>query len=335
MTNESISGFLNSIAEAKRAFDAEPEHLQRIQDLEVDQRRLGDTIATRELRIHSLKQDNDALLGKLRSVEAERDDAGFRALEEADRVSALLTLVRQFVGDGLKAISAVEGKESVVVSKADLEAKSKEISDLRWEVGESNRKLQQAQDDMSLAQEQLTRPFAPSAATSSSQGEGTDPSSGREKWRGSGNTEWQFPDSAGLFERQSEAVPTVSDSAPIPPTSGNEPSEADVQVHMNTYHMSKAEGQSEGPFATQAPIQSETASSGTASISTDAVSNASPPERNRDRSTFFTGRKYFDVTYFVPLHQWLNEGGSREDYYWRPAEANVPLPVASQASHRS
>src|SRR6266704_933346 len=89
MTNENISGFLNSIAEAKRAFDAEPEHLQRIADLEADQRRLGETVAARELRIHSLKQDNDALLGKLRSVEAERDDAGFRHLEADDKVQSL------------------------------------------------------------------------------------------------------------------------------------------------------------------------------------------------------------------------------------------------------
>src|SRR6266700_1262102 len=90
MTNENISGFLNSIAEAKRAFDAEPEHLQRIADLEQDQRRLGETVAARELRIHSLKQDNDALLQKLRSVEAERDDAGFRHLEADDKVQNLL-----------------------------------------------------------------------------------------------------------------------------------------------------------------------------------------------------------------------------------------------------
>src|SRR6266705_4373711 len=107
MTNENISGFLNSIAEAKRAFDAEPEHLQRIADLEADQRRLGETVAARELRIHSLKQDNDALLGKLRSVEAERDDAGFRALEADDKVQNLLIVVRGFVIEGLKIISAV------------------------------------------------------------------------------------------------------------------------------------------------------------------------------------------------------------------------------------
>src|SRR5882724_9122668 len=121
MTNENISGFLNSIAEAKRAFDAEPEYRRQIAELERDKQRLGETVAQRELRIHQLKQDQETLTAKLRSAEVERDDAGFRALEEADRVSALLTLVRGFVGDGLKAISAVEGQEQIVVSRAALD----------------------------------------------------------------------------------------------------------------------------------------------------------------------------------------------------------------------
>src|SRR6266850_4948206 len=124
MTNENISGFLNSIAEAKRAFDAEPEYQSRIAELERDKQRLGETVASRELRIHQLKQDQETLTQRLRSAEVERDDAGFRALEEADRVSALLTLVRGFVGDGLKAISAIEGQEQIVVSRAMIDAEA-------------------------------------------------------------------------------------------------------------------------------------------------------------------------------------------------------------------
>ncbi len=145
----------------------------------------------------------------------------------------------------------------------------------------------------------------------------------------------------------SETVPTVSASAPIPQGLGNEsvkdpttaptPSSAAPQEDYNALSVGNGltEGQSEGPFAAPATTQSETVSSGTATSTTAAPSSASPPERNRDRSTFFTGRKYFDVTYFVPLHKWLNEGGSKEDYYWRPAQANVPLPEANRASHNS
>jgi len=64
---------------------------------------------------------------------------------------------------------------------------------------------------------------------------------------------------------------------------------------------------------------------------TSVVSSAlqTPPERNRDESTRFKGRKYYDVTYFVPLHEWLSKGGTREDYDWRP------LPEANRASNFS
>ncbi len=335
MTNENISGFLNSIAEAKRAFDAEPEHLQRIADLEADQRRLGETVAARELRIHSLKQDNDALLGKLRSVEAERDDAGFRHLEADDKVQSLLTLVHGVIGDALKAVAAVEGVERTVIAQSVLNATNQEmlhVRDLAEERYDSIQRLegevQQLRNDIRFAQEQLQRPLV--GATSSS------------------NVE----DMARLYTEQTnvgqrEAVPTASVSAPIPqglgqsettPTasiSQDAPNVAIPEVQSSHAFVASHEGQSEGPFAAPQGTQSEPVSSGTATSTTDAPSNASPPERNRDRSTFFTGRKYFDVTYFVPLHQWLNEGGSRDDYYWRPAEANVPLPEANRASHQS
>src|SRR6267142_4085004 len=155
MTNENISGFLNSIAEAKRAFDAEPEYQRQIVGLEASNQRLGETIALRELRIHTLKQDQEILTQRLRSTEVERDDAGFRALEEADRVSALLTLVRGFVTDGLKAISAIEGQEQIVVSRAMIDAEAHRANEFEKHLVETQNELQQLRDDMRLAQEQL------------------------------------------------------------------------------------------------------------------------------------------------------------------------------------
>src|SRR6266478_1541944 len=176
MTNENISGFLNSIAEAKRAFDAEPEYQRQIAELERDKQRLGETVASRELRIHQLKQDQETLTQRLRSAEVERDDAGFRALEEADRVSSLLTLVRGFVSDGLKAISAVEGQEQIVVSRAALDRDHDVILEQRGTIDRIEADCKQLRDDMRLAQEQLTRPFASTPpATSSSSGDTTDP----------------------------------------------------------------------------------------------------------------------------------------------------------------
>src|SRR5882672_10398965 len=139
MTNENISGFLNSIAEAKRAFDAEPEYQRQIAELERDKQRLGETVASRELRIHQLKQDQETLTQRLRSAEVERDDAGFRA---------------------------VEGQEQIVVSRAMIEAKEAEVQEWKVKALDDAVALQQLRDDMRLTQEQLTRPFA--GATSSS-----------------------------------------------------------------------------------------------------------------------------------------------------------------------
>src|SRR5258707_444443 len=101
-------------------------------------------------------------------------------------------------------------------------------------------------------------------------------------------------------------------------------------TNASSVESGSTEGQSDGPFAkTIGESQSTTVSSTTADSTTDAVSPASPPERNRDESTRFKGRRYYDVTYFVPLHEWLSKGGTREDYDWRP------LPEANRASNFS
>lgn len=313
MTNENISGFLNSIAEAKRAFDAEPEYQRQIAELERDKQRLGETVASRELRIHTLKQEQETLTQRLRSAEVERDDAGFREMEATDKVSALLTLVRGFVGDGLKAISAIEGQEQIVVSRAALDRDHDVILEQRAHIDRVEIELAALRDDMRLAQEQLTRPFAPTPMpdTPSSPGDTTVPSLPRDLVMAN---DWTEVTRNALGQGQSEVDPI--------------PAQSYASVPVVDSGIGTQEGQSDGPFATpniKAPDPSSSlpVTSITAEGSTDAASPASPPERNRDESTRFKGRKYYDVTYFVPLHEWLSKGGTREDYDWRPLpEAN-------------
>jgi len=328
MTNENISGFLNSIAEAKRAFDAEPEYQRQIAELERDKQRLGETVAQRELRIHALKQDQETLTAKLRSAEVERDDAGFRALEEADRVSNLLTLVRGFVSDGLKAISAVEGQEQIVVSRQAVTDKEAEMQGWKGKYTDIELELNGLKADMALAQEQLTRPFPSEGAialtpvrdTSSSNGDTTDPYFKPYEWPN---------DMPGQRATDPTTAPTPSSTEPQPEISASSVVSGSTE-HPATQEQTSfnhvPEGQSDGPFAkadTTQTMQSEPVSSMSAEHLTDAASPASPPERNRDESTRFKGRKYYDVTYFVPLHEWLSKGGTREDYDWRPLpEAN-------------
>ncbi len=326
MTNENISGFLNSIAEAKRAFDAEPEYQSRIAELERDKQRLGETVAQRELRIHALKQDQETLTQRLRSAEVERDDAGFRALEEADRVSSLLTLVRGFVSDGLKAISAVEGQEQIVVSRAALDRDHDELANekrlteaLEDKIKEGEAQLAALHEDMRLAQEQLTRPFAGAISSSS------------------GDTMAPLYEPADWGERATDptTAPTPSSAEPQEVSNASSVGSGSTETDGIGRQLIKPTGQSDGPFAsnvtsgdTSEPV---IVSSPSVESETSAVSSASqtPPERNRDESTRFKGRKYYDVTYFVPLHEWLSKGGTREDYDWRP------LPEVNRASNFS
>src|SRR5260370_13179095 len=167
MTNHSdINLFLNSISEAKRALDAEPGHLHRIRELEKLLGEHGDTIAKRELHIHSLKQDHETLQQKLRSVEAERDDAGFRALEETDKVQSMLALLRRFIMDATVCVAHVEGVEPPVVMKAEairlhdaqVVEQTRRIHDLEMQLSTKEMELQGLQASMAHAQEQLARP---------------------------------------------------------------------------------------------------------------------------------------------------------------------------------
>lgn len=327
MTNESISGFLNSIAEAKRAFDAEPEYQRRISELELEKCRLGDTVAQRELRIHDLKQSETELMQKLRSVEAERDDAGFRHLEADDKVQGLLTLVHSVIRDALKAVSAVEGKESIVIDKNHYEALAKDRDAQSFRVADLETQLEHLQTDMLFAQEQLTRPFVPSEDTSSSKDEGTDPWSPKPE-------PYELPRSVPEFQQgQREAVPTTSVSVPTLQASGQsetDPTTAPTPSSASVQEVSDASSAERGLIEGQTDHTSQVSAFSTSAKSeTSAASSASPPERNRDRSTFYKGRKYYDVTYYVPLHLWLDGGGTKEDYDWRP------LPDVSRASHSS
>jgi hypothetical protein len=81
--------FIREIAEAYRALEAEQGHLDTIARHEKQRVTDGETIARLEMRIMDLKAQQDETQAKLRSVEAERDEAGFRALEAEDRLDGI------------------------------------------------------------------------------------------------------------------------------------------------------------------------------------------------------------------------------------------------------
>ncbi len=146
--------FIREIAEAYRALEGEPALQQQVKDLQAANVIDGDTIARLETRIMQLKADQDETLAKLRSVEAERDEAGFRQLEAEDKVA---TLVRTFqtvhatVGQTV-AHATGSGKDiSVMISAAEQD---------EWEEhkAEQARRVRLAEQEAQWAAEEAARP---------------------------------------------------------------------------------------------------------------------------------------------------------------------------------
>lgn len=267
MTSHDISNVLASIGEAKRALDAEPGYLHRIRELEQKLVIDGQTIAHREQRIHELKQSEEALQAKLRSVEAERDDAGFRALEEADKVQALSTLLHGFIGDAVRALAVVEGKAApVVLTAQEYEAGRLVESDL-------TRQMQTLLYDLDLARNERdeavavakkmetdinafmdTPPKAPESPFVSS----TEPQSGTALGSGQSGTDGGSTNAPRQDDASASRDPSpVSDSGP--PQHGVE----------------EEAGKAEDPFASKADTPPQPVSSSGVDSTKDAASTGS------------------------------------------------------------
>lgn len=326
MTNHDISHVLASIGEAKRALDAEPTYVRTISALEKHVRELGETVAQRELRIHELKAEVATATQALRSAEVERDDAGFRHLEEADKVQGLLTLVRQHIADSLLCVGAIEGKQQIVVNREDHDSDQRELLNLRLDFDnelERNAKLerQYAESEARFIElqtlmevEHKVRPFP----------EGTDMQLKAYGAGSSSHTEERITDWPSSLSPKTEVEDKrVADPIPVSASGHTPQASGDAEPHSAV-----EAGQSEAPFASTETTQSPPVMSTIVEGSSDVASPASPPERNRDPATRYAGRKYYDVTYYVPLHAWLEGGGTEADYNWRPE-------TVSRASHYS
>jgi len=120
--------FIREIAEAYRALESEPDLKRQVHEFESRHIRDGETIARLETRIMELKAHEDELNTKLRSVEAERDEAGFRQLEAEDKVVNLVhafQVVHSTIGQAVAAGTGSERDITVLMSpqeKAELES---------------------------------------------------------------------------------------------------------------------------------------------------------------------------------------------------------------------
>src|SRR6266702_2199703 len=254
--------FIREIAEAYRALEAEPGLQHQVRDFEARHIHDGDTIARLETRIMELKAQQDETLTKLRSVEAERDDAGFRQLEAEDKVANLVRAfqdVQTTVGHTTAAVTG-SGKDITVMmsaaEKAELEAYKAEQA-FKAERDRLAEEARKAAEEAAKVQP-IAEPVQP----------------------------------------QPEPEPT------LPPI-------VDLQSLRQPSPVEASQGQSESPPTVDgAQVTQKDEITGVGPVAT-ASSEPIPGK--------YSGKRYHDWAYYVPLNSWLEGGGTEEDYNWRPA----------------
>lgn len=92
----SVHEILSAITEAKVALDREPQLTSRILELERSLNQAQSHNQSLEVGIIGYKRTIDELETKVRSLEVERDDMGFRELEAEDKLNALRRVVSDF-----------------------------------------------------------------------------------------------------------------------------------------------------------------------------------------------------------------------------------------------
>jgi len=95
----SVGNFVHDLVEMAKATERLPILEDQVREYEAQKLRDGETIARLEIKLMERSAEISELQTKLRSVEAERDDAGFRCLEAEDKVDALRRLVKGFAAD--------------------------------------------------------------------------------------------------------------------------------------------------------------------------------------------------------------------------------------------
>ena len=88
-----VHDILDAINEARTALDERPQLKSYIQELETNLRQSQTHAQALEVNIQGYKSDISGLTDKIRSLEVERDDAGFRELEAQDKLDALRNVV--------------------------------------------------------------------------------------------------------------------------------------------------------------------------------------------------------------------------------------------------
>lgn len=133
-----------------------------------------------------------------------------------------------------------------------------------------------------------------------------------------------YPGSQPVAEKlvEAQAVTEEVQAQPVDPKPEPHPFEDHgggmSQPIANTGDASNVDSWASGPGQSEADPTVSTHDTSTLPIaSTNNVTNESDAYLNKP-SGRYSGKCYYDWATYVPLHQWLAEGGTEEDYNWRP-----------------
>ena len=265
---EQMANFFREMVDAAKAVEAQPELLAEIDRLRQANQEDGQRIAALEIKLQQRSQELEETNRKLREVESERDDAGFRLLEAEDRLVRIRDLlpvpVVELVAEPTPPQAAQEGS--------------------------------------------FTNPL-PGTFPTQDQPDGT--GTGTESEASASNfptVQWDTPP-----QFPTEASTTAS-SEPVPdpaPTS----EEAVRPTSVTLVRVTPEE--TAHSWATTAE---DTASSPSTSEPTTASTPSAEPEvsASTEPKGIYEGKRYADIPEYIPEDKWVANGGTVEDYYWRP-----------------
>lgn len=114
MTGENMNDFIGQIANAYRALQAEPKLRDEIDTLNSMVESYAKQVQEREISLLERAKEIDELHSRIRSLEVERDDYGFRALAADDKANALAAVLRSTQATVEAALKAAEPEPTVI-----------------------------------------------------------------------------------------------------------------------------------------------------------------------------------------------------------------------------
>jgi hypothetical protein len=293
--HHNVSSLVNDLVEMATATKRLPELERELQEAKRIIERDGATIARLELKLQDRAVEIDDLRAKLRSVEAERDDAGFRQLEAEDRAGnavAALTSMQATVVETLAQLKGDGRDQMVRMTKSERD---------EWNAY-LNAKIEAARKEAERPVEPTPEPItAPATVAVLSQ-----------------DSVSSLPDAAITTEGQREPDPTGDSSpwqglpnvSPQPSVSSSTASSSGVSVQHDPIPQPAPTIESEsGVSVPKDPTASE------AGIEQASVITPSADGTGTAYSGKYSGKRYADWPYYVEESSWVANGGTHESYW--------------------